>query len=172
MPTGNRATEAVAICRGMLRLLGLCAPREALPANGGFVDEVAGTFKRSLVDNRADARTVVAWMGANEKTVKPWLAGRCGRDRLVAIHTRSSREQQGPSHHSHGLDRVRGDQPINPTPHASNRTSLKQFGRHGERSLPDPSPPPSSLLRTRTGAYRGAEIVVFSKGFASPMRTS
>lgn len=31
--------------------------------------------------------------------------------------------------------------------------------------------PPSSLLRTRTGAPCGAEIVVFSKGFASPMRT-
>ena len=28
------------------------------------------------------------------------------------------------------------------------------------------------LSRTWTGAYRGAEIVVFSKGFASPMRTS
>src|SRR5690606_329250 len=35
-----------------------------------------------------------------------------------------------------------------------------------------PPPPPSSLLRTRTGPHRGAEIVVFSKGFASPMRTS
>ena len=38
--------------------------------------------------------------------------------------------------------------------------------------MPSWLPPPSSLLRTRTSAYHGAEIVVFSKGFASPMRTS
>lgn len=42
----------------------------------------------------------------------------------------------------------------------------------GESSVFVTPAPPSSLLRTQTGAHRGEEIVVFSKGFASPMRTS
>ena len=42
----------------------------------------------------------------------------------------------------------------------------------GESSVFVTLPPPLSLLRTRTGAHSGAGIAVFSKGFASSMRTS
>ena len=40
------------------------------PTNGGFVEEIAAALKRSLGDSRAGVKTVAAWTGANEKTVK------------------------------------------------------------------------------------------------------
>ena len=45
------------------------------PANGGFVEEIAAALKRSLGDSRAGVKTVAAWTGANEKTVKNWFSG-------------------------------------------------------------------------------------------------
>lgn len=48
------------------------------PANGGFVEEIAAALKRSLGDSRAGVKTVAAWTGANEKTVKNWFSGTCG----------------------------------------------------------------------------------------------
>jgi len=48
------------------------------PANGGFVEEIAAALKRSLGDSRAGVKTVAAWTGANEKTVKNWFSGTYG----------------------------------------------------------------------------------------------
>ena len=56
-------------------------PREnGYDGNGGhqtsgcFADEIASALKRSLGDSRAGVKTVVAWTGANEKTVKNWFS--------------------------------------------------------------------------------------------------
>ncbi|MCC5968810.1 MAG: hypothetical protein JJU15_02575 [Pararhodobacter sp.] len=46
--------------------------------NGCFVDEIASALKRSLGDSRAGVKTVAAWTGANEKTVKNWFSGTYG----------------------------------------------------------------------------------------------
>ncbi|MFG6529114.1 MULTISPECIES: hypothetical protein [unclassified Sulfitobacter] len=46
--------------------------------NGGFVEEIAAALKRSLGDSRAGVKTVAAWTGANEKTVKNWFSGTYG----------------------------------------------------------------------------------------------
>ena len=43
--------------------------------SGCFADEIASALKRSLGDSRAGVKTVAAWTGANEKTVKNWFAG-------------------------------------------------------------------------------------------------
>lgn len=43
--------------------------------NGCFVEEIASALKRSLGDSRAGIKTVAAWTGANEKTVKNWFSG-------------------------------------------------------------------------------------------------
>lgn len=43
--------------------------------NGCFVEEIASALKRSLGDSRAGVKTVAAWTGANEKTVKNWFSG-------------------------------------------------------------------------------------------------
>jgi len=43
--------------------------------NGYFVEEIASALKRSLGDSRAGVKTVAAWTGANEKTVKNWFSG-------------------------------------------------------------------------------------------------
>ena len=48
------------------------------PTNGGFVEEIAAALKRSLGDSRAGVKTVAAWTGANEKTVKNWFSGTYG----------------------------------------------------------------------------------------------
>ena len=48
------------------------------PANGVFVEEIAAALKRSLGDSRAGVKTVAAWTGANEKTVKNWFSGTYG----------------------------------------------------------------------------------------------
>ena len=48
------------------------------PTNGGFVEEIAAALKRSLGDSRAGVKTVAAWTGANEKTVKNWCSGTYG----------------------------------------------------------------------------------------------
>ena len=60
-------------------------PREnGYDGNGGhrtsgcFADEIASALKRSLGDSRAGVKTVAAWTGANEKTVKNWFAGTYG----------------------------------------------------------------------------------------------
>jgi hypothetical protein len=60
-------------------------PREnGYDGNGGhqtsgcFADEIASALKRSLGDSRAGVKTVVAWTGANEKTVKNWFSGTYG----------------------------------------------------------------------------------------------
>jgi len=46
--------------------------------NGCFAEEIASALKRSLGDSRAGAKTVAAWTGANEKTVKNWFSGAYG----------------------------------------------------------------------------------------------
>ena len=46
--------------------------------SGCFADEIASALKRSLGDSRAGVKTVAAWTGANEKTVKNWLSGTYG----------------------------------------------------------------------------------------------
>ena len=46
--------------------------------SGCFADEIASALKRSLGDSRAGVKTVVAWTGANEKTVKNWFSGTYG----------------------------------------------------------------------------------------------
>ncbi|MCE8546446.1 hypothetical protein KBY25_11500 [Ruegeria pomeroyi] len=60
-------------------------PREnGYDGNGGhqttgcFANEIASALKRSLGDSRAGVKTVVAWTGANEKTVKNWFSGTYG----------------------------------------------------------------------------------------------
>ena len=45
---------------------------------GCFVEEIASALKRSLGDSRAGVKTVAAWTGANEKTVKNWFSGTYG----------------------------------------------------------------------------------------------
>lgn len=49
--------------------------------------EIASALKRSLGDSRSGAKTVAAWTGANEKTVKNWFSGTYGpsADHLVAL---------------------------------------------------------------------------------------
>lgn len=46
--------------------------------NGDFVDEIASALLRSLGDSRAGVKSVAAWTGANEKTVKNWFSGKYG----------------------------------------------------------------------------------------------
>ena len=46
--------------------------------SGCFADEIASALKRSLGDSRAGVKTVAAWTGANEKTVKNWFSGAYG----------------------------------------------------------------------------------------------
>jgi len=46
--------------------------------NGCFAEEIASALKRSLGDSRAGAKTVAAWTGANEKTVRNWFSGTYG----------------------------------------------------------------------------------------------
>lgn len=64
--------------------------------NGCFVEEIASALKRSLGDSRAGAKTVAAWTGANEKTVKNWFSGTYGPSgtHLIAL-TRHSDEVLG-----------------------------------------------------------------------------
>lgn len=52
-----------------------------------FAAEIASALKRSLGDGRAGAKTVAAWTGANEKTVKNWFSGTYGPsgEHLVAL---------------------------------------------------------------------------------------
>jgi len=46
--------------------------------NGCFVEEIASALKRSLGGSRAGVKTVAAWTGADEKTVKNWFSGTYG----------------------------------------------------------------------------------------------
>lgn len=64
--------------------------------SGGFADEIASVLKRSLGDSRAGVKTVAAWTGANEKTVKNWFSGTYGPSgaHLIAL-TRHSDEVLG-----------------------------------------------------------------------------
>ena len=52
-----------------------------------FAAEIASALKRSLGDSRSGAKTVAAWTGANEKTVKNWFSGTFGPsgEHLVAL---------------------------------------------------------------------------------------
>ena len=43
-----------------------------------FAAAIAAALNRSLGPTRAGAKTVYAWTGANEKTVKNWFSGRYG----------------------------------------------------------------------------------------------
>lgn len=63
-------------------------------ADTGWADEesdfavaIAAALNRSLGPTRAGAKTVSAWTGANEKTVKNWFSGRYGPSgqHLVAL---------------------------------------------------------------------------------------
>ncbi|OIQ24334.1 MAG: hypothetical protein BM562_18335 [Alphaproteobacteria bacterium MedPE-SWcel] len=47
-------------------------------ATGGFVVGIAAALKQSLGNSRAGVKTVAAWTGANEKTVKNWFSGAYG----------------------------------------------------------------------------------------------
>lgn len=78
-------------------------PREnGYDENGGhqttgcFADEIASALKRSLGDSRAGVKTVAAWTGANEKTVKNWFSGTYGPSgaHLIAL-ARNSDEVLG-----------------------------------------------------------------------------
>lgn len=64
--------------------------------SGCFADEIASALKRSLGDSRAGVKTVAAWTGANEKTVKNWFSGTYGPSgaHLIAL-TRHSDEVLG-----------------------------------------------------------------------------
>lgn len=55
--------------------------------NGCFIDEIGLALKRSLGDSRAGVKTVAAWTGANEKTVKNWFSGKYGPsgEHLIAL---------------------------------------------------------------------------------------
>ncbi len=52
-----------------------------------FCDEISMALKQSLGDSRAGIKTVAAWTGANEKTVKNWFGGKYGPSgaHLVAL---------------------------------------------------------------------------------------
>lgn len=52
-----------------------------------FAAAIAAALNRSLGPTRAGAKTVSAWTGANEKTVKNWFSGRYGPSgqHLVAL---------------------------------------------------------------------------------------
>jgi hypothetical protein len=54
---------------------------------GDFAAAIASALNRSLGSTRAGAKTVAAWTGANEKTVKNWFSGRYGPsgEHLVAL---------------------------------------------------------------------------------------
>ena len=43
-----------------------------------FATEIASALRRSLGDSRSGAKTVAAWTGADEKTVKNWFSGTYG----------------------------------------------------------------------------------------------
>lgn len=64
--------------------------------NGCFGEEIASALKRSLGDSRAGVKTVAAWTGANEKTVKNWFSGTYGPSgaHLIAL-VRNSDEVLG-----------------------------------------------------------------------------
>ena len=55
--------------------------------NGCFADEINAALRRSLGDSRDGAKTVAAWTGAHEKTVKNWFSGKYGPsgEHLVAL---------------------------------------------------------------------------------------
>lgn len=52
-----------------------------------FAAAIASALNSSLGPTRAGAKTVAAWTGANEKTVKNWFSGRYGPsgEHLVAL---------------------------------------------------------------------------------------
>lgn len=60
--------------------------------SGYFADEIASALKRSLGDSRAGVKTVAAWTGANEKTVKNWFSGTYGPSgvHLIALARHSN----------------------------------------------------------------------------------
>ena len=57
------------------------------PPDHLFVEEIAAALRRAHGDRRAGAKTVAAWTGANEKTVKNWFSGTYGPsgEHLVAL---------------------------------------------------------------------------------------
>jgi hypothetical protein len=65
--------------------------RRELPPEGAFADMVAIALRASLGGTHAAIKTTAGWTGANERTVKNWLAGRCGPcgDHFVGLVTHS-----------------------------------------------------------------------------------
>ncbi|MFA5490532.1 MAG: hypothetical protein WC284_15200 [Candidimonas sp.] len=65
---------------------GYADTREA-DGESAFATAIAAALNRSLGPTRAGAKTVAAWTGANEKTVKNWFSGRYGPsgEHLVAL---------------------------------------------------------------------------------------
>jgi len=43
-----------------------------------FASEIAGALKRTIYDRHVQVKTIAAWTGANERTVKNWLSGLYG----------------------------------------------------------------------------------------------
>lgn len=43
-----------------------------------FAEEIAAVLREDLGSSRAAVKTLVDWTGANERTVKNWMAGRYG----------------------------------------------------------------------------------------------
>jgi hypothetical protein len=57
-----------------------------------YVLVVAAELRRELGDTHQAVKTIMRWTGANERTVKNWLAGRCGPngDHLISLFRYSS----------------------------------------------------------------------------------
>jgi hypothetical protein len=51
-----------------------------------YVSVVAAELRRELGDTHQAVKTVMRWTGANERTVKNWLAGRYGPNGKHLIH--------------------------------------------------------------------------------------
>jgi hypothetical protein len=54
---------------------------------GDYVSVVAAELRRELGDTHQAVKTIMRWTGANERTVKNWLAGRYGPngDHLICL---------------------------------------------------------------------------------------
>jgi hypothetical protein len=64
-----------------------CADTGEADRERGFAAAIASALNRSLGPTRVGAKTVAAWTGANERTVKNWFSGRYGPsgEHLVAL---------------------------------------------------------------------------------------
>ena len=68
-------------------------PMSARTARGGidYVSVVAAELRRELGGTHRATKTIMSWTGANERTVKNWLAARCGPngDHLIQLFRHS-----------------------------------------------------------------------------------